>query len=76
MIAVLTALWGRVQTYVLAVAGILVAVLLIFQRGKSSGEANAKEEQRKVDDAARKRMEDVKHADSAATVDKLRRGRF
>lgn len=72
----LTALWGRFQGAIIAIGAVLALLLTVFLRGKSAGREQAEQKQREVDDAARKRMDAVKPADSGSTIDSLRKGDF
>lgn len=72
----LAALWGRFQGTILAIGGVLVAVIAIFYNGKSAGREQAERKQREVNDAARERMDAVKPADAGSTIDSLRKGDF
>lgn len=79
MLWIVTA-WSRLKAEIITAGGIILGVLaflaFIFSQGKSAGKTQAIEEQRGVDDAARKRMEAVPPADSASTIKRLRKGNF
>lgn len=70
------ALWARIQGYVIAIGGVLIAIAAIFYKGKAAGEQDAERKQKEADDEARKRMEAVKAATIDSTVDSLRDGTF
>lgn len=76
IMAFISNLWGKISGYALAGLGVLLAVLLIFQRGKSAGKEQAIRKQQEIDNAARARMDAIKPTDSAGTIDRLRDGEF
>jgi uncharacterized membrane protein YdjX (TVP38/TMEM64 family) len=61
---------------ILMAGAIIGSAAIIFYHGKQVGRDQAKNKQKDIDDAARKRMEAVKPADSGSVIDSLRDGRF
>jgi hypothetical protein len=72
----LLAIWDRSKGVLLAIGGILLAVLYVFSKGKSSGREQVVQEQREAHDEAVQRMEQVEPADSKSVRDSLRKGTF
>lgn len=69
-------IWLKFKGYIIAAVAALAFVATIFLKGKAAGRQQAETKQREVDDAARKRVDAVKPADSATTIERLRKGKF